>query len=66
MYSISVGMSIHELAVFARDTLGATWGVAQDGGGSSTMVINGQVVNNTFCNNYTAVEYSTYLPLVIT
>jgi hypothetical protein len=60
----SVGMSIHELAVFARDTLGATWGVAQDGGGSSTMVINGQVVNNTFCNNYPCLEYSLYLPMV--
>jgi hypothetical protein len=60
----SIGMSIHELAVFARDTLGATWGVAQDGGGSSTMVINGQVVNNTFCNNYTCLQYSTFLPSV--
>ncbi len=61
----SVGMSIHELALFARDTLSATYGVAQDGGGSSTMVINGQVVNNTFCNNYTCAEYTIYLPLVL-
>jgi hypothetical protein len=47
---VSVGMTIRELALFARDSLGATWGVAQDGGGSSTMVINGEVVNNTYCN----------------
>lgn len=61
----SVGMSIHELALFARDTLGATWGVAQDGGGSSTMVINGQVVNNTQCNIYSCNwKYATYLPMV--
>ena len=54
----SLGMSIHELAVFTRDTLGATRGVAQDGGGSSTMVINGQVINNTYCNIYSCMgEY---------
>ncbi len=61
----SIGMSIHQLAVFARDTLGATWGVAQDGGGSSTMVINGQLMNNTFCNIYTCMQYAVYLPLVM-
>jgi hypothetical protein len=61
----SIGMSIHELAVFARDTLGATWGTAQDGGGSSTMVINGQVVNNTLCNNYPCYGYTFYLPSVM-
>lgn len=61
----SIGMTIHELAVFARDTLGASWGVAQDGGGSSTMVINGEVMNNTYCNNhYCMGEFSLYLPLV--
>jgi hypothetical protein len=49
----SIGMSMEELGLFARDVLGATWGVAQDGGGSSTMVINGEVVNNTYCNNFT-------------
>ncbi len=42
---VSVGMTFDELAIFAKDKLGATWGIAQDGGGSSTMVINGQVVN---------------------
>lgn len=61
----SIGMSINELALFTRDTLGAISGVAQDGGGSSTMVINGQVVNNTFCNIYTCMGYKTYyLPVV--
>ena len=42
----SLGMSMTELAVFARNYLGAAWGVALDGGGSSTMVVNGQVMNN--------------------
>jgi hypothetical protein len=41
----SAGMTILQLAVFARDALGATWGIALDGGGSSTMVINDVVVN---------------------
>jgi hypothetical protein len=63
---LSVGMSIHQLAVFVRDTLGATWGVSQDGGGSSTMVINGQVINNVHCNNsYVCITANlTYLPMV--
>jgi hypothetical protein len=62
----SVGMSIHELALFTKNTLGATSGVAQDGGGSSTMVINGVVVNNTYCNIYTCGEYyKRYLPLTM-
>ncbi len=63
---LSIGMSIHQLAVFVRDTLGATWGVAQDGGGSSTMVINGQVVNNVHCNNSFACITTNliFLPLV--
>lgn len=47
----SVGMTIDELALFARDTLGATDGIEQDGGGSSTMVVNGVVQNNTHCNH---------------
>jgi hypothetical protein len=60
----SVGMTIHELAVFTRDVLDATWGVAEDGGGSSTMVINGWVVNNTYCNIYSCAGYTTpYLPV---
>ncbi len=50
--SQSVGMNMEELGLFARDVLGATWGINQDGGGSSTMVVNGEVKNNTYCNNY--------------
>jgi len=42
----SLGMSMVELALFAKLNLGATWGVAMDGGGSSTMVVNGEVRNN--------------------
>jgi hypothetical protein len=42
----SLGMSMAELGVFAKTRLGAVSGVALDGGGSSTMVVNGQVVNN--------------------
>lgn len=55
----SVGMSFTELGQFARDALGATWGIAEDGGGSSTMVINGQVVNHP-----ASACYYTYLPIV--
>ncbi|HUF37132.1 MAG TPA: phosphodiester glycosidase family protein, partial [Anaerolineales bacterium] len=42
---MSVGMTIDQLAIFVKDTLGATYGINQDGGGSSTMVIDGMVVN---------------------
>ncbi len=41
----SVGMTTDELGAFCRDTLDADWGVNQDGGGSSTMWVNGEVVN---------------------
>lgn len=59
----SLGMTIDELALFSRDTLSATYGIAQDGGGSSTLVINGQIMNNTFCNiHYCRVIY---LPMVV-
>jgi hypothetical protein len=57
----SIGMTIDELANFTRDTLGATWGVNQDGGGSSTMVINGIVVNRPNANLY---EQQVFLPLL--
>jgi hypothetical protein len=40
----SVGMTIAELGQFAKN-LGATNAIAQDSGGSSTMWINGEVVN---------------------
>ena len=61
---ISEGMNVAEMAEFAKNTLGATHGIMQDGGGSSTMVINGQVVNNTYCNNVYCTP-KIYLPLVI-
>jgi hypothetical protein len=41
----SVGMNITELAQFCRDSLAATWGVNQDGGGSSAMWVDGEIVN---------------------
>ncbi len=47
---VSEGITIHELGVFARDTLGATDAITLDSGGSSTMVVHGQVINNTTCN----------------
>jgi hypothetical protein len=34
-----------ELGKFCRDTLGSDYGINQDGGGSTTMWLNGQVVN---------------------
>jgi hypothetical protein len=42
---VSVGMDMSELGDFCRDTLEATWGINLDGGGSSTMVVNGEVRN---------------------
>lgn len=49
----SIGMSMAELGTFLRDRpeIQATNAVNQDGGGSSTMWVNGVVVNNTYCNN---------------
>lgn len=46
----SIGMTIPELADWVKNTLGATDGVSLDSGGSSTMVVNNTVVNNTTCN----------------
>ncbi|HEX9617463.1 MAG TPA: phosphodiester glycosidase family protein [Anaerolineales bacterium] len=61
---LSIGMTIAELGAFTRDTLGAHWGIAQDGGGSSTMVINNVVMNNTYCNNVFC-STKIYLPLTV-
>jgi hypothetical protein len=58
---VSIGMTIAELAEFTKNTLGATWAIAQDGGGSSTMVINGDVVN---IPNADLLANRVYLPLV--
>jgi hypothetical protein len=41
----SIGLDLKYLGQFALNTLGATWAINEDGGGSSTMVINGNVVN---------------------
>jgi hypothetical protein len=47
---VSMGMTIRELSDWMEGTLGATDAVSLDSGGSSTMVVNGAVVNNTTCN----------------
>ncbi len=44
--AISIGMTINELGEFCKNTLGATWAVNQDGGGSSTMLVNGVIRND--------------------
>ena len=56
----SVGMTFDDLAAFAQ-TLGSTWAIAQDGGGSSVMVVNGQVKNHpvSLCD-------SIFLPILVT
>lgn len=41
----SIGMNMTELGNFCLDYLGAVEGINQDGGGSSTMWVNGQVTN---------------------
>lgn len=41
----SVGMTLDELAAFCRDELAATWGVNEDGGGSSAMWVDGALRN---------------------
>ncbi len=47
---VSSGMSINDIGKFAQSKLQATYGVSQDSGSSSTMVINGKVVNDVYCN----------------
>jgi len=41
----SVGMTLDQVAEFCRDELGDTFGINQDGGGSSAMWVNGRIVN---------------------
>jgi len=43
--SISVGMSMSEIGNFCKNTLGATEGLNQDGGGSSAMWVDGEIKN---------------------
>ena len=47
---VSEGVTVRQLALFLRDVLGATDGITLDSGGSTTMWVNGRVVNNTYCN----------------
>lgn len=47
---VSEGLNIAQLADFTKNTLGAMWAVTLDSGTSSTMVVDHQVVNNTYCN----------------
>jgi hypothetical protein len=41
----SIGMTLAEMAEFCADTLEAEWGINLDGGGSSTMWVGGEVIN---------------------
>jgi hypothetical protein len=41
----SIGMTLDELGEFCRDELGDLWGINQDGGGSSAMWVDGEIVN---------------------
>ena len=59
---VSEGMRIEELAAFAKNVLKAKFGVALDGGGSSTMVVNGRVVNHPSDANMC---FHVYLPFVV-
>ena len=43
---VSVGMTLDALGSFCRDRLGATWATNQDGGGSSTLWVNGEIKNS--------------------
>ena len=61
---ISIGMTIDQLAVFVKDTLGATYGISQDGGGSSEMVIDGAIINNPSDQFAADPCYRAYLPFV--
>jgi hypothetical protein len=41
-----IGYTYEDVGNFAKEHLGATDAIVEDGGGSSTMVINGQIVNH--------------------
>ena len=55
--SESTGLSLYQLAEFMQG-LGAATAYNLDGGGSSTMVFNGTVVNNPTTNGNTIKERS--------
>ena len=56
---VSIGMNMEELAAFARDELGALHGLSYDGGGSSTIVVNGEVMNFPSDGLPTSIVFST-------
>jgi hypothetical protein len=56
---ISVGMTYVQLGDFSKNYLAAHTGMALDGGGSSTMVINGRIMNNPSDRCFTM-----YLPVM--
>jgi exopolysaccharide biosynthesis protein len=56
--SESAGLSLYELAEFMQSELGVTLAYNLDGGGSSTMYFNGEVINNPTTNGTTIQERS--------
>ena len=56
--SESAGLTLYELATFMEEELGVTTAYNLDGGGSSTMYFNGEVVNNPTTNGKSIQERS--------
>ncbi len=50
-----IGMTMQELGEFCRDRLEADWGINLDGGGSSAMWVDGEIVNRPSDGNERAV-----------
>ena len=46
----NLGMSMVELSFFLKNRIGAIWAIALDGGGSSTMYVDGEVKNKKTIN----------------
>ena len=61
----SVGMTITELGDFCKEQLQATYAIAQDGGGSSTMWVEGQVKNVPSDGHERAVGNGNMIALVL-
>ncbi|MDK2972524.1 MAG: hypothetical protein PWP23_2279 [Candidatus Sumerlaeota bacterium] len=57
----SIGMTFDDMATFAKDTLGATHALNLDGGGSSTMVVQGTLENSPSDGSQRAVANSLLL-----
>jgi MYXO-CTERM domain-containing protein len=58
---ISLGMTLDQLGSFCRDRLGATWATNQDGGGSSTLWVNGEIKNSPSDGSERAVANGTMM-----